>query len=66
MTNAIPSAELRIPPPGRAIGMTIWYALVLLSVAIAIWNLLRAHQIPITSTISSVIWLGFVYLLESM
>ena len=46
--------------------MAIWYALVLLSVAIAIWNLLRAHEIPITSTIASLVWLGLVYLLVSM
>ena len=66
MTNAIPSAELRIPRPGRAIGMAIWYALVLLTISIALWNLLRVHQIPIASTIASVLWLGLVYLLISI
>lgn len=66
MVKATPAIELRIPPSGRAIGMAIWYALVLMTIAIAVCNLLRAHQIPIASTIASVLWLGMVYLLVSM
>lgn len=59
VTTRPPDDELETPRYGSLIGSTICYSIPPALLALAVWNVVRFQELPISATVASVIWIVF-------
>ena len=59
VTRRQPDAELETPRIGWALVTAICYAIPPALLALAIWNVVRFRELPLSATVASVIWIVF-------
>lgn len=59
VTRRQPDDEMAVPRYGSLICTTIFYSIPLALLSLAIWNVSRFRELPLSATIASVIWIVF-------
>lgn len=59
VTRRQPDDELETPRYGSLIGATLCYSIPPALLALAIWNVVRFRELPLSTTVASVIWIVF-------
>jgi hypothetical protein len=59
VTTRVPDDEMETPRFGSLVGATIFYSVPPALFGLAVWNLVRVRELPISATVASVIWIVF-------